>query len=37
MTAETVQLFYGLLALLAWAFLGVLAVVRLAALVSDGA
>jgi disulfide bond formation protein DsbB len=34
---ETVQLFYGLLALLAWVFIGVLAVVRLAALVSDGA
>jgi disulfide bond formation protein DsbB len=36
-THETVQLFYGLLALLAWAVIGVLAIVRLAALVSDGA
>lgn len=36
MSVETVQLFYGLLAALAWGLIAVLAVVRLAALVSDG-
>ncbi|MFP5342842.1 MAG: disulfide oxidoreductase [Candidatus Limnocylindria bacterium] len=37
MSVETVQLFYGLLALLAWAVLAALVVLRVAAVVSVGA
>ncbi len=37
MSVETVQLFYGLLALLAWLIIGVLGAIRLLAVVSDGA
>lgn len=37
MSVETVQLFYGLLALLAWVVIAVLAVIRALAMASDGA